>query len=74
MQKVLDSRYSGHDTLGCSASSRLYRRWLNSSEGVGTVLSARQAGITPRCGLYLPSGRVDSFVLGIRRWLWLFMC
>ena len=40
------------------------RRWLNSPEGVGTVLSTRQAWITPRCGPYLPSGRGNSFILG----------
>jgi len=39
---MLSSRYLGHDTLGCSASSRLYRWWLNSPVGVGTVLPAQQ--------------------------------
>jgi len=63
--KISNSRYLSHSTLGCSASSRPCCQWLNSPVGVGTVLLARQAGITLRGGFNLPiEAEMFPFILG----------
>ncbi len=59
------SRYSGHGTLGCFASSRHCRWWLNSPVGVGAVLPTQKARITsPMQTLTCLQAEVNSFMLG----------